>query len=181
MPVEPPTAYTAAVIRPERPDDADAIHDLTVIAFDPMPFSDGTEAPIVRALRDAGDLTVSLVDEEDGEIVGHVAFSPVTIGGAEVGWYGLGPISVRPDRQRQGVGRRLVAAGLAELRSRGARGCALIGNPAVYGPMGFVGDDALTYRGLGDGLVQRVVLEGEPVHGELRFADAFEAYEDAHE
>jgi putative acetyltransferase len=164
------------VIRAERPGDADAIHDLTVAAFDPMPFSDGTEAPIIRALRDAGELTVSLVDEEDGELVGHVAFSPVTIGGADVSWYGLGPISVRPGRQRQGIGRRLVAAGLDELRALGARGCALIGNPAVYGPMGFVGDAALTYRGLGDGLVQRVVLEGEPVHGELRFAEAFEAY-----
>lgn len=178
-----PPAYTAAVIRPERPDDADAIHELTVIAFDPMPFSDGTEAPIIRALRAAGELTVSLVDEEDGEVVGHVAFSPVTVGGADVGWYGLGPISVHPGRQRQGIGSRLVAAGLDELRERGARGCALIGNPAVYAPMGFVGDDGLTYRGLGEGLVQRVVLEGEPVHGELRFADAFEAYEDedAHE
>ena len=98
-----PPAYTAAVIRPERPDDADAIHELTVIAFDPMPFSDGTEAPIIRALRAAGELTVSLVDEEDGEVVGHVAFSPVTVGGADVGWYGLGPISVHPGRQRQGI------------------------------------------------------------------------------
>jgi putative acetyltransferase len=169
------------VIRPERPDDADAIHDLIVIAFEPMPFSEGTEAPIVRALRAGGELAVSLVDEEGDEIIGHVAFSPVTIGGADVGWYGLGPISVRPDRQRQGIGSRLGAAGRDELRSRGARGgargCALIGNPAVYGPMGFVSDEALTYRGLGGGLVQRLLLDGESVHGELRFADAFEVHD----
>ena len=107
-------------IRPERPTDDDTIHDLTTVTFDPMPFSDGTEAPIIRALRRSGDLTLSLVAEEDGEVVGHVAFSPVTVDGADVGWYGLGPISVRPDRQRQGIGRALVADGLERLRALGA-------------------------------------------------------------
>ena len=147
-------------IRPERPTDDDAIHDLTTVAFDPMPFSDGTEAPIIRALRRSGDLTLSLVAEEDGEVVGHVAFSPVTIDGADVGWYGLGPISVRPDRQRQGIGRALVADGLERLRALGATGCALIGNPDVYAPMGFSSDGRLTYRGLDPAIVQVVVFSG---------------------
>ena len=118
-------------LRPERPGDEDAIHDLTAIAFEPMPFSDGSEAPIIRALRDSGDLTLSIVAEDDGEVVGHVAFSPVTVDGEDRGWYGLGPVAVRPDRQREGIGRSLVEAGLERLRTRGARGCALIGNPVV--------------------------------------------------
>jgi len=161
-------------IRPERPTDDDAIHDLTTVAFDPMPFSDGTEAPIIRALRSSGDLTLSLVAEEEGEVVGHVAFSPVTVDGAAAGWYGLGPISVRPDRQRQGIGRALVADGLERLRGIGATGCALIGNPDVYAPMGFTSDGRLTYRGLDPAIVQVVVFSGEAPHGELRFAPAFE-------
>ena len=164
-------------LRPERPGDEDAIHDLTVIAFDPMPFSDGSEAPIIRALRDAGDLTLSIVAEDDGEVVGHVAFSPVTVDGEDRGWYGLGPVAVRPDRQREGIGRSLVAAGLEQLRARGARGCALIGNPDVYRPMGFVSDGGLTYRELDPALVQHVVLSGSPPRGELRFSPAFEAAE----
>lgn len=162
-------------LRPERPADVDAIHDLTVIAFEPMPFSDGSEAPIIRALRDAGDLTLSIVAEESGEIVGHVAFSPVTVDGADRGWYGLGPVAVRPERQRQGIGRSLVAAGLAQLRARGASGCALIGNPDVYRPMGFVSDGGLTYRDLDPALVQHVVMTAAAPRGELRFAPAFEA------
>ena len=161
-------------IRPERPTDDDAIHDLTTVAFDPMPFSDGTEAPIIRAVRSSGDLTLSLVAEEEGEVVGHVAFSPVTVDGVDVGWFGLGPISVRPDRQRQGIGRALVADGLERLRGLGAAGCALIGNPDVYAPMGFSSDGRLTYRGLDPAIVQVVVFSGAAPLGELRFAPAFE-------
>ena len=109
-------------IRTERPADDAAIHALTRVAFEPMPFSSGTEAPIVRALRSSGDLTLSLVAEDDGVIVGHIAFSPVTIDGVHGGWFGLGPISVRADRQRQGIGKALIARGLELLRQRGAAG-----------------------------------------------------------
>lgn len=62
------------LIRDETPEDIDAIHDLTSTAFKPMPYSDGTEAEIVRRLRAAGDLKISLVAEQGGEILGHVAF-----------------------------------------------------------------------------------------------------------
>ncbi|WP_448810763.1 GNAT family N-acetyltransferase [Agromyces bauzanensis] len=163
-------------IRPERPGDDDDIDRLTTLAFEPMPFSAGTEAPIIRALRASGDLTLSLVAEDDGGVVGHVAFSPVTIDGAHDGWYGLGPISVRPERQRQGIGRQLVAEGLRQLQGRQARGCALIGNPEVYGRMGFT-SGGLSYHDLDPGLVQHVVFSGPAPRGELRFADAFEAHE----
>lgn len=162
------------VIRPERPDDADAIHDLTMRAFAPMPFSSGTEAAIIRALRDAGDLFLSLVAEVDGAVAGHVAFSRVTVGGEHAGWFGLGPIAVEPGKQRQGIGKALIAKGLEILKRDGATGCAVIGDPAVYGRMGFESDGALSYAGLDPRLVQRLVFRGAAPRGALKFAPAFE-------
>ena len=161
-------------IRSERPDDDVAIHELTRAAFEPMPFSSGTEAPIIRALRTAGDLTLSLVAEDDGTIVGHVAFSPVTIDGVHGGWFGLGPIAVRADRQRQGIGKALIARGIELLRQQGAAGVALIGNPEIYSRAGFESDGLLAYGDLDRRLVQRLVLSGPPPQGELRFAAAFD-------
>lgn len=161
-------------IRTEQPADDAAIHELTFAAFEPMPFSSGTEAPIIRALRRSGDLTLSLVADEDGEIVGHVAFSPVTIDGVHAGWFGLGPISVRADRQRQGIGRALIARGLELLRERDAAGVALIGNPDIYGRVGFESDGLLAYGNLDRRLVQRLVLSGPPPRGELKFAPGFD-------
>ncbi|ASR56022.1 GNAT family N-acetyltransferase [Cellulomonas sp. PSBB021] len=163
------------LIRPERPDDVDAIDRLTTAAFEPQWFSDGSEAAIIRSLRESGDLTLSLVAEDDGEVIGHVALSPVTVDGSHGGWFGLGPISVRLDRQRRGVGRALVAEALDRLRCQGARGCALIGDPAIYGRMGFTGGGGLSHLELDRSLVQQVTFSGPAPRGELRFAAAFAA------
>ncbi|PWK67601.1 N-acetyltransferase [Aminobacter sp. AP02] len=161
------------LIRPETPADHDAIHELTWIAFRPMPYSAGTEADIIRRLRADSVLTISLVAEDDGEIVGHVAFSPVSIDGRHDGWFGLGPISVKPERQRQGIGKTLIAAGLTMLGERGASGCALIGNPEVYSHAGFVSDGRLTDGDVDVRYVQRLVLRGPAPSGALKFAPAF--------
>ncbi|WP_309084471.1 N-acetyltransferase [Chelativorans sp.] len=162
------------LIRKECPGDEDAIHRLTQTAFAPMAFSDGSEAQIIRSLRESGDLTLSLVADEDRSIIGHVAFSPVTIDGRHNGWFGLGPVSVQPERQRQGVGKALIQEGLEMLKERGAHGCALIGNPDIYGRLGFESDGRLSYRNLERRYVQRIVSFGPAPHGELRFAPAFE-------
>ncbi|MBY5822671.1 GNAT family N-acetyltransferase [Rhizobium leguminosarum] len=163
------------LIRNETPDDIDAIHDLTSTAFKPMPYSDGTEAEIVRRLRAAGDLKISLVAEQDGEIVGHVAFSPVMINGAHDGWFGLGPISVKLERQRQGIGKAMIARGLELLNEMGASGCALIGNPEIYSRVGFGSDGQLKYLDLDTRFVQRIVFRGSPPSGTLQFVPAFES------
>lgn len=156
-------------IRPEVPGDAAAIAALVTAAFESAAHSDGTEAEIVDGLRRDGDLTLSLV-AEDEVILGHIAFSPVSISDGSAHWYGLAPVSVVPDCQSQGIGAALVQHGLAELRALGARGCVVLGDPAYYGRFGFVADPALIYPGVPEGLFQRLVFEDRAPRGTVRYA-----------
>ncbi|MHB8528069.1 MAG: GNAT family N-acetyltransferase [Caulobacteraceae bacterium] len=161
-------------IRPERPDDATTIHALTDTAFKGMPFSDDSEARVVDALRLAGALALSLVATQGGEIVGHVAFSPVTINGQAGDWYGLGPVSVWPDRQRRGIGQALIREGLRRLQSLGAGGCVLLGDPAYYARFGFENDPDLRHAGAPPWAFQCLTLNGPRPSGEVTFHPAFE-------
>lgn len=131
-------------IRPERESDHDRIEEITVDAFRYHPFSENTEHLIIRALRKAGALSLSLVAEVGEEEVGHIAFSPVRVGGEDVGWYGVGPLSVQPEFQGQGVGSALVRAGLETLKEMDAGGCALVGDPDYYRRFGFKADARMT-------------------------------------
>ena len=163
---------TIVKFRPEDPTDHDAIHRLTADAFATMPFSAGQEPDIIRRLRADGDLTVSLVAEDAGAIVGHIAFSPVTIDG-QSGWFGLGPISVSPDRQRQGIGSTLIDRGFQDLKARSAKGCVLVGDPAYYARFGFKSDDRLRCGTIETQYIQWCVFTVEAPVGELRFAPGF--------
>jgi len=162
-------------IRPERPEDAAAIGILTDAAFKGVLYSDQTEAKIVEALRTAQALTLSLVAIQDGEIVGHVAFSPVRTNGAANDWYGLGPVSVRPDQQRTGIGHALIRDGLHRLESIGAAGCVVLGDPAYYGRFGFEHDPELCYGDAPSGYFRRLTFSGSPPKGEVAYHPAFEA------
>jgi len=162
-------------IRPECPEDAAAIGILTDAAFKDVPHSDQTEAKIVEALRTAQALTISLVAVQDGEVVGHVAFSPVRINGVAGDWYGLGPVSVRPGQQRAGIGHALIRDGLHRLRSAGAAGCVVLGDPAYYGRFGFEYDPQLHYGDAPPGYFRRLTLSGSPPKGEVTYHPAFEA------
>jgi putative acetyltransferase len=161
-------------IMSERPTDASAIRAVTVAAFKDAPHSNQTEADIVDALRSAAALTLSLVALQGDEIVGHVAFSPVTIGMAK-GWYGLGPVSVRPDRQRHGIGQVMIHDGLNRLMAMASAGCVVFGDPAYYRRFGFESDPALFYRGAPPGYFQRLVFTGPAPSGEVRYHSGFEA------
>lgn len=163
-------------IRSEHAEDVDAIRAIITAAFKDMPFSNQTEAAIVGALREAGALTLSLVAVESGEIFGHVAFSPVTIYGVHDGWYGLGPVAARPDRQRSGIGRALIEDGLAKLRSRGAKGCVVLGDPAYYGRFGFAHDPNLRYAGAAPRYFQRLVFSGLAPKGDVEYHASFDAH-----
>lgn len=162
------------IIRNETPDDYTTIFNITRDAFAEKSFSDGTEQYIIDRLRDADALTVSLVAESEGGVVGHVAFSPVTISDGSDGWYGLGPIAVRPDRQHQGIGKALIEAGLARLGMLNANGCVLLGDPNYYGRFGFRSVPKLTYRNVSSKHLQIVLLAGEEPTGEVNFHEAFE-------
>ncbi len=159
-------------IRNEAPADATAIAALTTEAFAGARFSTGAEARIVERLREHGALTISLVAEDEGRIVGHAAFSPVEIDGAEGAWFGLGPVAVAPSSQGRGIGRALIDQGLSRLREAGAHGCVVLGDPAYYGRFGFTHDTKLLYGQTGKHF-QRLILRGGQPAGEVRFHPAF--------
>ena len=106
-------------------------------AFANHPHSDQREGWIVKRLRAGQALTLSLVADKDGQIVGHIAFSPVQVGGASAGWHGLGPVAVRPEWQGQGIGSALINAGLERLRELGSNGCVVLGEPEFYERLAF--------------------------------------------
>ncbi|MCX5497580.1 N-acetyltransferase [Kaistia dalseonensis] len=161
------------IIRPETEADRAAISDITKAAFAGHPYSNQTEHRIIDALRAANALTISLVAEDKGEIVGHVAFSPVTIADGSIAWYALGPLSVRPDRQRQGIGTALVTTGLKMLEATGAHGCVLAGDHRYYGRFGFVTVPQLVTEGVPDEhVLARSFDEYRPV-GCIAFHPAF--------
>ncbi len=160
-------------IRNEQPEDQHAIHRLTADAFAPISNSDGTEPTIIDSLRRAGDLTLSLVAIENDTVVGHVAFSPVSIGSLKNGWYGLGPISVQPDLQRTGIGSALINRGLFELQSVGADGCVLIGDPNYYHRFGLISDGNIQYEDVPDQYVQWMSFGKQRPRGLLKYSNAF--------
>jgi putative acetyltransferase len=137
------------IIRKETPSDVEAITHVTIAAFKTLPISNHTEQFIIKALRAAGALTLSLVAEIDGRIVGHIAFSPVVISDGTKDWYGLGPVSVLPEYQKQGIGKSLINEGLSLLKELGGGGCAVVGDPNYYKRFGFKNYPELVHEGVG--------------------------------
>lgn len=162
-------------IRPERHDDESAIGEVTRQAFASHPRSSHTEHFIVRALREANALTISLVAEQAGQVVGHIAFSPVAISDGSPGWFGLGPVSVLPLLQKQGIGRALIEGGLSLLRESGADGCVLLGEPAFYGRFGFSGHPGLVLSGVPPEFFLALPFRSGLPHGEVTYHAAFSA------
>lgn len=162
-----------AVIRDETPADADSITEVTVAAFATLAVSDQTEQHVIAGLRAAGALTVSLVAEEAGRVVGHVALSPVTIADGTREWYGLGPVSVLPERQGRGLGTALVRAGLARVRALGAQGCVVVGHPEYYPRFGFEDVPGLVCPGVPPEVFFGLRWAGPAPRGEVSFHPAF--------
>jgi putative acetyltransferase len=163
------------IIRCETDADIDAIRDVTVSAFRTLEISSHTEQFIIAALRTAKSLTVSLVAEVDGRVVGHIAFSPVTISDGTRNWYGLGPVSVLPEYQRQGIGKALIEEGLSRLRSVNARGVCLVGHPDYYRKFGFKNVPGFVLEGVPQEVFFALSLDGHIPEGTVTFHEAFKA------
>lgn len=123
------------MIRPERQADISTIERIQQLAFEQP-----SESELVKALRNKGAATLSLVAETDGQLTGHILFSPVTIEGCEqsVRTLGLGPLAVLPTHRGKGIGSQLIRQGLEQCRLDGWQIVVLVGEPDYYSRFGFI-------------------------------------------
>jgi len=162
-------------IRTEASADVSAIAEVTVAAFETLPISNHTEQFIIAALRAAEALTISLVAEVDGRVVGHIAFSSVTMSDGSPAWYGLGPVAVLPECQGRGIGGALIKEGMSRLRDLGARGCCLVGHPEYYKRFGFQNARGLAHEGVPAEVFFVLPFDGPVPQGTVEFHAAFMA------
>ena len=163
------------VIRSETDADVGVINEVTVAAFKTLEISNHTEQFIIAALRAAKALTVSLVVESGCCVVGHVTFSPVTISDGTRNWYGLGPVSVLPECQRQGIGRALIQEGLSRLKDLNAQGCCLVGHPDYYRKFGFKNIPGLVHEGVPQEVFLALSFDRHSPQGTVTFHEGFKA------
>lgn len=166
---------TKPVIRNETSADIKAISEVTIAAFKTLEVSNQTEHFIIEALRTAQALTLSLVAEIGGRVVGHIAFSPVTLSDGTKDWYGLGPVSVLPEYQRQGIGTKLIKEGLSRLKKFNAAGCCVVGHPMYYKKFGFENVPELTLEGVPPEVFFALAFQGATPQGTVTFHDGFKA------
>jgi len=162
-------------IRKEQASDIQSIDDVTAAAFLDAPHTNHTEQFIVKALRNSGVLSASLVADDAGKVIGHVALSPVSISDGSEGWYGLGPIFVKPSAQGRGVGSELMNAALSELKHLNANGCVLLGDPEYYLRFGFKPLVGLVLPDVPVEYFQAVLLQGDQPVGEATYDESFSA------
>jgi putative acetyltransferase len=162
-------------IRNETSGDVASIEAVTIAAFLDAPHTSHTEHFIVNALRKAGQLTLSLVADAEGTVVGHVAVSPVSLSDGTLKWFGLGPISVLPKHQGRGVGSRLMCNALHLLREQGAAGCVLLGEPQFYYRFGFRADPNLILANAPPEYFQSTSFDSSRPKGMVTYHRAFNA------
>jgi putative acetyltransferase len=163
------------IIKNETNADVDAITEVTAAAFKTLKISNNTEHFIVIALRAAKALTVSLVAEIEGRIIGHVAFSPVSMSDGTAHWYGLGPVSVLPAYHRQGIGTGLIQEGLSRLKRLNAAGCCVVGHPDYYRKFGFESVAGLGLDEVPPEVFFALSFDGHIPQGTVAFHEAFKA------
>jgi len=161
------------MIRAEEPNDDEAISEVHIRAF-----GGTTEAALVESLRGQGALLASLVAVVRDRIVGHVALSPVEVGGVERAAVALGPLAVDPDLQGRGIGGMLVDAFLQHCRVRDEGLVVVLGYPDYYARFGFVPAErfGLHYRDAGEAFLALEVRPGAVagLSGEVRYHPSFE-------
>ncbi|CAH0538784.1 GNAT family N-acetyltransferase [Vibrio marisflavi] len=164
------------LIRAESLGDILAIDKLLKSTFDTE-----AEADLVMRLRENGHLTLSLVaSTDDGEVIGHVMFSPVLVQEQDLGWQGLAPVSVREDYRNQGIAAKLIQEGFASLREFGYPVCVVLGDPKYYARFGFESAQQHDFHSqweLPEGIFQITdLVEGasKDHHGLIRYCPEFD-------
>jgi putative acetyltransferase len=153
-----------------------------VLALHCAAFGGDAEARLVAALHESGDVRLSLVAEQDGEVVGHVLFSELSVttpDGASTAGLALAPLAVLPQWQRRGIGTQLVQTALQQLREQDWGLVLVLGEPEYYGRFGFTADQARGLRSpyAGDYFLACDLQEGAgstaPLEGTVRYAAPF--------
>ena len=161
-------------IRLENNDDHDAITEITIAAFEDYPLSQQTEHLIIDELRNDNALTISLVAVINEKVIGHIAFSPVSISDGTSDWYGLGPVSVLPQFQGQGIGSKLIKTGLSHIKNGiGGYGCVLVGPPHFYTMFSFANYPPLTHEDIPQELFLTLPFTENVPSGIVEFHPAF--------
>jgi putative acetyltransferase len=166
---------TNIIVKNETNADITEITAVTIAAFKTLEVSNQTEQFIIEALRTNGALPVSLVAEANGAVIGHIAFSPISISDGTLNWYGLGPVSVLPKYQRQGIGTTLIQEGLSRLKQLNAAGCCVVGHPHYYRKFGFENPPALVLEGVPPEVFFALSFDGHIPQGRVNFHEAFKA------
>ena len=168
-------------IRSEQAADTARITEVTKLAFRNAAHTCGREHCLIEGLRTSGALTFSFVAVSELGIVGHAAASPVTVSKSSGDWFGVGPISVLPEYQRQGIGSQLMVSLLGELRAKGAQGCVLVGDPKFYTRFGFQSDGLLAVPEAPPEVTLSLRFHPCDDHGAVTFHPAFMAALTGHE
>jgi putative acetyltransferase len=158
------------IVRDESPGDWKAVYHVVSSAFGQL-----SEAELVRKLREAGDSVVSLVAEDDGQIVGHVLLSKM---GAPFSALALAPVSVIPTRQRSGIGSALIKEAVGKARQEGWAAIFVLGDPNYYERFGFDREAATGFTSPYSGrhfMVLKLSPSLPATTGKLSYAPAFAA------
>ena len=161
-------------IRDERPEDIPTIFEIVREAFAGRPYADGDEQHLVNTMRDEGALSVSLVAEMGGELIGHISFSPAEAADGSGPWFALAPVSVRPDVQLKGIGSALIHEGIERIVAMDAIGCTLTGNPNYYCRFGFEVSPGNVPPGEPAEYFQMVCFTDHVPEGPIHFHSVFE-------
>ncbi|MFQ1046756.1 GNAT family N-acetyltransferase [Avibacterium paragallinarum] len=162
------------ILRQSRIEDNQEIENVIQEAFANMPFSDGKEALLVRRLYENNEVVLSLVAENEGKIIGHILFSPATIGQQPA--LALAPLSVLPQWQKQGVGKALILAAHQQLKNKEYAAIVVLGHPEYYSRFGY---QTASHYGitapfpLPEGVLRVLPFTEPPPQGEIIYAKAF--------
>lgn len=162
------------LVRDEQPHDREQIRKVNEAAF-----GRSDEADLIDRLRVEGAVLLSIVAEVDGQIIGHILFSRMTVETAQgpVAAASLAPMAVLPDHQGRQVGSQLVRHGLAQLRTRGERIVIVLGHQHYYPRFGFSSGKAryLASPFPPDAFMALELFDGalEGIYGTVRYPSAF--------